>query len=190
MLFPALAPVSVQLGQALAKILAMTDLGEERVLQRRERRLLGRMLRDHAEQVPDHVEPAHPRERMVVRLDVPLTHESDEPVEHRQQDVFLSVEVVSKLPTAHLDAFLDLREREVLNPLLRDDRNRRVHHLLAPNLCYARCHPGYSIVFNARRSALSPARAARHAAWRVMSLQKSNVYNSVRRRRESHAWQF
>ena len=60
-------------------------------------------------------------------------HALEQPVEHRQQDLLLGLEVVSELPAAHAGALLDFRKGQALQAALGDDGRRRVHDLPAAN---------------------------------------------------------
>src|SRR5260370_31432880 len=56
-----------------------------------------------------------------------------DPIEHRQQDVFLGAEVIHQLAAAHLDLALDLRQRQVLDALFGNDGQGSIDDLFAPN---------------------------------------------------------
>src|SRR5262249_41709166 len=62
-----------------------------------------------------------------------LVHQMQHAVENRQQDRLFRREIVGQLAATHAGLVLNLRERQVLQPFLRDDGNGRLDNLLPTN---------------------------------------------------------
>src|SRR5262249_25942249 len=63
----------------------------------------------------------------------PLVNQQHQPVKDGQQNVLFGREIIGELATAHACLFLDLGQRQILEPLLGNDRHRGRDDLLAAN---------------------------------------------------------
>lgn len=128
------APLLVEAGEPPAEIVARADLRQKGVLQGVKLRHLGRVKEDELQKRPQASPGGRLRRRAPGNMFVigPVVHHRQQTVEDRQEDVFLGREIIGQLPAAHAGAALDGRERQVLQPRLGDDGDRRLDDLLAP----------------------------------------------------------
>ena len=108
----------------------MAGLRQERMLQGVKLRMGRRIREDDVKYAAHDVEPGQLIHRLFAVL---LLHEVDQPIEQREQDVFLGLVIIGQLPAAHADFLLDLGKGEVLNALLVDDGRGRIDNFGAAN---------------------------------------------------------